>query len=222
MASTTGQRSSRSANSTSASNRRQEYLDAAAAVFYRKGYDTATVGDIAEALDVTKAALYYYFESKEQLLYLIIREMHTLNLINLEAAQSHTGDAQARLWKYFFEHARVNLRYLEKATVVYRDLGHLSPERRSEIVFLRDKTQSFVRDLIELAVTEGTVCSLANVDVASIEMFTTANAVFSWYQQSGSLTPDQAARHVADFVIAGISCAGDSDLTCPRHTPHVD
>ncbi|BCF86389.1 TetR family transcriptional regulator (plasmid) [Rhodococcus qingshengii] len=219
MASTTGQRSSRSAKPGTGRNRRQEYIDAAANVFYRRGYDTATVGDIAEALDVTKAALYYYVDSKEELLYEIIREMHLLNLSNLEIAETHTGDAQSRLWNYFVGHARVNLEHLEKATVVYRDLSHLSSGRRREIVFLRDKTQSFVRDLLTQAVTEKTVCTLVNIDLASIEMFTTVNAVFSWYQPSGILEPGPAARHVADFVIAGVSCTGDDDRSCPRHHP---
>lgn len=219
MASTTGQRSSRSAKATSGRNRRQEYIDAAATVFYQRGYDTATVGDIAEALDVTKAALYYYFDSKEALLYEIIREMHLVNLANLETAEAHTGSARVRLSKYFTGHAEVNLAHLEKATVVYRDLGYLSDERRREIVVLRDKTQAFVRDLLVEAVSEGAVCTLADIGLTSIEMFTTVNSVFSWYQPTGALQPKQAARHVADFVIAGILCTGKDDMSCPRHNP---
>ena len=220
MASTTGQRSSRSSKS-SAGGRRQDYIDAAARVFYRRGYDTATVGDIAEELDVTKAALYYYFASKEELLYEIIREMHVINLENLESAKALVGDAQTRLWNYFVGHIQVNLEFFEKSTVVYTDLDHLSAENRQEVVALRDKTQQFVRDLLAEAVAEGTACTKANLDLASIAMFTTANAVHNWYHPDGQLKPVEAARRMADYVVAGISCTGESDLSCPRHNPRV-
>ncbi|MGW8816207.1 TetR/AcrR family transcriptional regulator [Gordonia terrae] len=218
MASTTGQRSSRSAKSP-ARGRRNDYVDAAARVFFRRGYDSATVGDIAEELDVTKAALYYYFASKEELLYEIIREMHVINLRNLESAETHTGPAQARLWNYFVGHVRVNLNFFEKSTVVYRDLDHLSADRRREVVALRDKTQQYVRDLLSEAVAEGTACTLADLNLASIAMFTTANAFHNWYHPGGQLNASEASRRMADYVVAGISCTGESDRSCPRHNP---
>jgi len=45
--------------------RRREILNAAAGIFARKGYFAATMQDIADALSMRPASLYYYFESKE-------------------------------------------------------------------------------------------------------------------------------------------------------------
>ena len=47
--------------------RRGEILDAAHAVFARKGFSDATVGDIAEAAGVAKGTVYLYFKSKDQI-----------------------------------------------------------------------------------------------------------------------------------------------------------
>ncbi|MFC9553771.1 TetR/AcrR family transcriptional regulator [Rhodococcus sp. NPDC056960] len=218
MASTTGQRSSRSGK-PSTRGRRQDYIDAAARVFHRRGYDSATVGDIAEELDVTRAALYYYFNSKEELLYEIIREMHEINLGNLAIAEANAGDARTRLWNYFAGHARVNLKYFIQSSVAYRDLDHLGPDNRQDVVALRDKTQAFVRRLLSEAADEGVVCTLADLDLASIAMFTTVNAVHIWYHPDGPMDHDEAARSIADFVVAGVLCRGTGDVACPRHNP---
>src|SRR2546429_6208448 len=48
--------------------RRAEICRAAAQIFRDRGYDATSVSDIARALGITKAGLYYYFESKEALL----------------------------------------------------------------------------------------------------------------------------------------------------------
>ena len=47
--------------------RRQDILDAALTVFARKGMDQATMDDVAETAELSKATLYLYFSGKEEL-----------------------------------------------------------------------------------------------------------------------------------------------------------
>ena len=51
-----------------AEERRQEILDAARRVFVDKGYDNATMNDIAAAADVSAGSIYRYFENKRDLI----------------------------------------------------------------------------------------------------------------------------------------------------------
>jgi AcrR family transcriptional regulator len=48
-----------------------EILEHATAVFYEKGYEGASMRDLSRMSGMSLAGLYYYFESKEKLLYLI-------------------------------------------------------------------------------------------------------------------------------------------------------
>ncbi|MDT7776637.1 MAG: TetR/AcrR family transcriptional regulator, cholesterol catabolism regulator, partial [Pseudonocardiales bacterium] len=59
--------------------KRQEVIRAAATVFQEKGYDTATLHDVAEALDTDRATLYYYIAGKDDLLREIVQE-HVLKI----------------------------------------------------------------------------------------------------------------------------------------------
>ncbi|MFD6749883.1 TetR family transcriptional regulator, partial [Streptomyces anthocyanicus] len=46
---------------------RQTILDAAAQVFEKQGYQAATITEILKVAGVTKGALYFHFQSKEEL-----------------------------------------------------------------------------------------------------------------------------------------------------------
>jgi len=46
---------------------RKAILEAAAAIFDERGYETATISDVLERAEVTKGALYFHFASKETL-----------------------------------------------------------------------------------------------------------------------------------------------------------
>src|SRR5271155_483625 len=51
-----------------------DIVTAAAKVFRTKGYHAATVRDIADEVGLLKGSLYHHFDSKEELLYLVVKE----------------------------------------------------------------------------------------------------------------------------------------------------
>jgi AcrR family transcriptional regulator len=78
---------------------RERILDVAQELFTRQGYDKTALRDIAERLHITKAALYYYFERKEDILIALHRRLEALGasvLDELEAAPD--GPARAAIW----------------------------------------------------------------------------------------------------------------------------
>ena len=61
--------------------RREQIIDAAMRVFAQKGYSIATNKDIAREAGITPGLIYYYFESKEALLYALIEARSPLKLV---------------------------------------------------------------------------------------------------------------------------------------------
>lgn len=61
--------------------RREQIIDAALRVFAQKGYSNATNKDIAREAGITPGLIYYYFESKEALLYAILEARSPLKLM---------------------------------------------------------------------------------------------------------------------------------------------
>jgi AcrR family transcriptional regulator len=69
-------RTPRRSDATRAKLRRREIIEAAAEIFHRKGYSETSVQDIAEAVGILKGSLYYYIDSKEDLLFQMLLEVH--------------------------------------------------------------------------------------------------------------------------------------------------
>ncbi|MEO3944879.1 TetR/AcrR family transcriptional regulator [Gorillibacterium sp. CAU 1737] len=66
-------------------NRRAEIINAAERVFFQKGYETATMDDLAKEAEFSKKTLYVYFSSKEQIRFEIMLRGYKLLLDMLEA-----------------------------------------------------------------------------------------------------------------------------------------
>ena len=72
---------------------RERILDVALDLFVEKGYDKTSLREIAEVMGFTKAALYYHFASKEDILFALHLRLHELG----EGALRRIGEAPASL-----------------------------------------------------------------------------------------------------------------------------
>ncbi|MGD9892558.1 MAG: TetR family transcriptional regulator, partial [Dehalococcoidia bacterium] len=89
MKSQVGLRGHRVQNMKRAESRRRDILVAAARVFARDGYVSATLDDVGREVGVTKGVIYYYFRSKEEI-YTEIRATAIREAIDrLEAIVAH-------------------------------------------------------------------------------------------------------------------------------------
>src|ERR1700674_4470611 len=79
-------------------------LDHATAVFYEKGYERATLRDLSRVSGISLAGLYYYFESKEELLYLIQKYTFTTIVQRLKTRLADVADAEERIRIFILNH----------------------------------------------------------------------------------------------------------------------
>ncbi len=88
-----------------ATSTRERILDIALELFTEQGYDKTSLRDIAEQLGTTKAALYYHFERKEDILMELHLRLHELGREALEQL-GELEDAQARAdaWPGLIDH----------------------------------------------------------------------------------------------------------------------
>src|SRR4029079_10204677 len=71
--------------------RDREVLDAAARVFYERGYSDASVQDVADELGILKGSLYHYIDTKEDLLFRLLQETHDEIYLILEEVAALEG-----------------------------------------------------------------------------------------------------------------------------------
>jgi AcrR family transcriptional regulator len=194
--------------------RRHEVLDAAARVFHRQGYELTSIQDIADEVGILKGSLYYYIDSKEDLLYEIIMDAHEDALANMRRAEI-AGDALQKIRAFVMAHITYNVKNLTRVGVFLHDFRSLNPEHRKRIVEARDVYDHQLRSLIDEGQKEELVCPDVESKYASLAVLGMSNWVYQWYQPRGRLKGDEIAQHFADFVLAGLAC--DRSIHTPGH-----
>src|SRR6202142_4412534 len=76
----------------------------ATAVFYEKGYEGASMRDLARSSGMSLSGLYYYFESKEKLLYLIQKHTFTTIVDRLRERLDEASDPEQRIRVLILNH----------------------------------------------------------------------------------------------------------------------
>jgi AcrR family transcriptional regulator len=205
-----------------AQRREQQILDAAAEVFFRKGYAAANVEDVADIVGMLKGSLYYYFDSKEDLLYRIIKSIHRKAAQTLVECDAVKGTPLERLGYFVRLHIRqltINLSYTR---VFYTEFAHLSGDRYSEIVGDRRSYEAYLQRLIVAGQQEREFCCERDAHLSTMAILTLVNSVHLWFRLTGPTTVEALSEEYALFTIAGLRCDGDRPCTCDRsRVPHV-
>jgi len=99
--------------------RKAQILDAAAAVFARKGFYQASMDDIVVEAGLSKGALYWYFKSKDQIITAILDRLFAPELAGLQALVTADGSARERLLQFAAMTAREMKHMLRVAPLTY-------------------------------------------------------------------------------------------------------
>jgi AcrR family transcriptional regulator len=182
--------------------RRAAIVKSAAHVFGRKGFHATTLEEIAADLQVTKASLYYYFSTKEELLYEVhLLSMHDV-LERVERIRAAYDSPVAQLEAAITEHLRILAGDYEGAFLLQQEYD-LPPEYREEIIKLRDKYEKTLLDVVQEGERQR-VFRVKDARVAVRMLLGSINWFLRWYRAGGRLTVDEIASAYVDFVFYGL------------------
>lgn len=183
--------------------RAQEIYLTAAQLFFEKGFESTSVSDIANALKITKAGLYYYFESKQELLFRIV----TLGLDSVKDAvldpARFIGDPDERLRFIILNHARLAAEGNHAVIIISHEINALTFDQRVLVQNRRREYYDFVRTtLVELQ----QLGKLRDVDIttATFTLFGMILWLPRWYRANGKLSVDKVCRDVCDMALHGL------------------
>lgn len=180
--------------------KRDEILDRAAQCFADRGYNAASMNDIATACGTSKARLYHYYDGKEAILFDLL-DRYTQQLLALigqveAAAQRHEWDDRAALHELI---RRFLLEYEHSATrhrALLGDVQFLGAEARDLILNRQRDVVSAVTRYLRRAYPQRV--GPANQTAVTMMLFGMINWTFTWLRRDGPM------RYVdfADEVIA--------------------
>ena len=179
--------------------RRDEILRSLAAVLRERRLASLTMRDIAERLGLVKGNLYYYFKSKQDILYHCHVKCMRASLAALEEAERGEGVAAQRLRRLLVKHMQA-ITEDPYAGVLLADLESLSAAQRRRYVAMRDQFEQGVRRLIAQGIRSGEFRS-CDPRLAGFAILGAINWIPKWYRPEGKLSPAEIAESFADQLL---------------------
>lgn len=183
--------------------RTEEILARAAEVFCEKGYDRASIRDIARASEMSLAGLYYHFDSKEDLLFRIQERVFGDLIEGAKAAVESAPDPVRRLEAFIRSHVSYFLGNLTDMKVLSHDYHRLKGEEHAELHRLRREYYGLATQIVA-AVMETRGLDGPPVRVTVLSLFGMMNWLYTWYRPGSDPAPDGLARDMASLFLNGL------------------
>jgi len=193
----------KAATNGSAEDRTAEICFTAARVIYEKGYDAASMNDIAAAANLTKAGLYYYTTGKQDLLYRIIDIAMSMVEQNVIQACIDIADPEARLEQIIRNHIATVTDGAGAVTILTDEVNCLPSEQRTEIIERKRQYLEFVRQTLRELNDKGRLRDL-DPDIAALNLFSTILGFPRWYHQDGQLSPSEITEQIMRFTLGAL------------------
>jgi len=169
----------------------------AAEVFCRRGYHQASIRDIARATGVSLAGLYYYFSSKEELLYLIQRHTFEAILTTARAAIEEREGPEERLRALIGLHLQFFLNHPNEMKVLIHEEEWLGKDWSRQVRAIKRAYYELVLEQVK-ALTTARRLEPPNSRLAVLSLFGMMNWIYTWYNPK--IDPD--ALGCADIMAA--------------------
>lgn len=182
--------------------RKIEILRSAVAAFRRRGFHGASMDEIARALGMQKGNLYYYFKSKEAILFLCHDYSLDILLQRLSEVERENAPPSVKLRQLIVAFVHMILDDLH-GTALTMDLQALSPVHLTRVVAKRDRFDRGVRALIREGIRSG-VFREGDPKLYAFAILGAANWITRWYDPKGAAGSNEIADAFADFLVGGL------------------
>ncbi|MGQ0813918.1 MAG: TetR/AcrR family transcriptional regulator [Gemmatimonadota bacterium] len=174
-------------------------LQTAAAIFADKGYHDTSIRDISRATGVSLSGLYYYFRSKEELLFLIMDHCFGTVLENAREVLAGETDATRRLRLFIQNHLSYFVSNMKEMKVLSHEADSLTGDyRRLVNTKKRQYTDLCIRILTDLGPPES-----IDPRIAAYTLFGMMNWIYNWYRPERDVPVAELADNMSQLFLHG-------------------
>jgi AcrR family transcriptional regulator len=192
-----------SANQAASEDRATEVLLAAADLFYRQGFDATSMNDIAEAVNLTKAGLYYYTKGKGDLLVKIMNYAMDRVERDIIVPCQAIEDAEQRLTQIIRRHLDAIIVTGGAITILTGEVDKLTATQNAAMLDRKRLYLDLVRNTLAQLKKQKRLRDL-DVTIASLNMFSTILGVARWHQPQGRFAPKRVTDETLRFILSAL------------------
>jgi AcrR family transcriptional regulator len=179
-----------------------EILTHATDVFCEKGYAGASMRDLSRASGMSLAGLYYYFESKERLLFLIQRHTFSTIVQRLKGRLEGVIDHEERIRIFILNHLEYFLANQQAMKVLSHEADVLKNGFGSEVAAIKREYYRICVGLLEdLKRARGLEFSTR---IAVLSLFGMMNWIYTWHNPRVDADAEHLAGEMGEIFLGGV------------------
>ena len=179
--------------------RRDAILAAAARLYARRGFQGASVADLASACSTSKSLIYHYFPSKDDTLHAVMAA-HLDDLVDAADEAMQTGNAEERLRALTLAFMRLYAGARDSHKVLLNELDNLPPRQRAEVVAKQRRIISVVETLIREIRPDLNPLTLP----LTMLFFGMINWTHTWLRPQGPISAESIADLAVNLMLDGL------------------
>lgn len=173
---------------------------AAIDLFRERGYHGTSVRDLAHAVEMETASLYYHYPSKQDILIDLFDHTMADLIAGVEAAVAGETGAVQRLRAAVRFHVAFHIARQDEAFISHSELRALDEVPLARTIAQRDRYEKFMRSLLRAGVKEGCF-KIADIGITATAILMMCSGVSDWFQGRGRLSGSSIADHYAELVL---------------------
>jgi len=174
-----------------------------ALVFAQRGFKGASMRDISRATGVSLSGLYYYFDSKQRLLYLIQNNSFSSIIERLLARLQGVQDPHVRLRVLVQNHLEYFLSHPNEMKVLSHEEEALEEPLRKEIAAIKRRYYNLTREIFDEVAAQGVLSDL-NPRVAVLSLFGMMNWVYKWHNPEVDPGAEELTNNIVGIFLHGV------------------
>jgi TetR/AcrR family fatty acid metabolism transcriptional regulator len=203
--------------------RRREILGAAYEVFSAKGYDDASVAEIAAIAGIVEGGIYKHFANKRELLFETMREFYAGVVGEAREQLAGIQGTRNRLRFAIWRHLRAFSEAPGICRLIIQDIRPKRDYQQSVVYELNRETTSVVFSIIEEAVARGELrADVPAAMVRDVIFGGIEHVMWKALEGDSGLDIDRLADQLCDFVLRGVAsdafrCDLPGNEDCPKN-----
>src|SRR5579863_5246373 len=171
-------------------------------VFYEKGYEGASMRDLARSSGMSLSGLYYYFESKEKLLYLIQKHTFTTIVERLRERLEAVADPEKRIRVFVLNHLEYFLANRKAMKVLSHEDDVLQNGFGAEVAGIKREYYRICVGLLDEFKRERKLEGSSRLAV--LTLFGMMNWIYTWYNPRVDADAEEIAGRMGDIFLRGV------------------
>lgn len=183
--------------------RKDQIIAVSSRLFKEKGYMGTSMRDIAGELDIEAASLYSHIKSKDEILEGICFRKADELMKAIDEVNDIYFNAEEKLRIAVKSHVRILCSDLNTSAVFLHEWRHLNAPKLEEFKMLRNRYEGELRKILQNGEDEN-IFDTVDKKFAALTILSTLNWITEWYKPGGSMTPEEIAEHLCNFILTGL------------------